>query len=320
MKSTITGLGVNVDIHHFDKLSLDLYIKTLKTLGARWIRLELDLNKYSDGKNQEELIYFVNECKRNQIAIVGLLTHFIPASIKNILFPHWYHKSVTSRIVYFSHIIEDLVQKLKDHIWHWEVWNEQNSKRFWIDSPSPQGYVDFLRHIKTVIHAIQPHSKIIFGGINGNDITPFITMPRYLFQYTDFIKDCLALGASHLVDHIAFHPYVLSCYLSLKEPHHIANEIMDRIDETVHAYPDHSLMITEIGVSPVLNRKVDSKGLAAIYKTLIRHCEQHTLPICIYTLVDTNPLYYGRLNPDKDFGFLDYNLREKPLFSEFIRT
>lgn len=320
MKTIIQGFGVNVDIHHFDKTSLDRYIRTLKKLGAKWVRLELDLNKYADSRYKEELFYFVTACKRNNIEIVGLLTHFIPASFKNIFFSQLTHASVMSRSPYFMRIVDSLVLSLKDYISHWEIWNEQNSKRFWIDSPSPKEYVSFLENMKHIIRQKQPHAQIIFGGINGNDITPFLPMPRYFFQYTSYIKDCLILGASSLVDHIAFHPYVLSCYLSLKEPLHIANEIMDRIDETVRAYPDHSLMITEIGVSPVLNRKVDPKGLATIYKTLIRHCEKHTLPICIYTLVDTNPIYYGKLNPDRDFGFLDFNLREKPLFSEFIRN
>jgi len=262
--------------------------------------------------------YFCAECKKRNIVVVGLFSQFIPASLRNLFFSHQAHTPVMLNMELFLKFVTSAAHRWKENIFYWEIWNEQNSKRFWINKPSPAEYVSFLKQMQQAIHSENMHAKIIFGGVNGNDITPMMYMPRHYFHYKGFIEECIKLGADRYVDMFAFHPYTLSCYISLKQPKEIAREIISRIQETKEKYINEKLVISEIGVSPVLNPKVDAAGIALIYKEIIRYCEEVDIPVSIYTLADQHNSHYGSFNPDRDFGFLDYDLKEKSLLQEFI--
>lgn len=316
--SPLKGFGLNVDLNHFGISDIDILIGALTKLKARWVRLEIDYLKYIHHDKLEAIDYFCSQCKTHNIVVVGLFSQFVPASLQNIFFPHHVHTPVMSNMKPFLAFVSSAVHRWKDHIFYWEIWNEQNSKRFWVNKPSPSEYVMFLKQIHTIIHKENPNIKILFGGVNGNDITPMMYMPRHYFHYKGFIEECITLGADQYVDMIAFHPYTLSCYVSLKKPDQIADEILSRIKETREKYKDQKLVISEIGVSPLLNPKLDAAGIAYIYKKIIAYCNSVEIPVSIYTLADQDSSHYGSFNPDRDFGFLDYDLQEKQLLKEFI--
>lgn len=314
----LSGFGVNVDLNHFSKSDIDILISTLLKLKARWVRLEIDYLKYVHEEKLEAIDYFCTQCVKHDIVVVGLFSMFVPASIKNLFFPHHVHTPVMSNMESFLKFVSSAVHRWKKYIFYWEIWNEQNSKRFWVNTPSPAEYVSFLKQIREIIHKENSQIKILFGGVNGNDITPMMYMPKKYFHYKGFIEECIRLGADQYVDMFAFHPYTLSCYISLKKPDQIADEIISRITETVEKYRDHTLVISEIGVSPLLNPKLDAAGIAYIYKRILSFCEDNSVPVSIYTLADQHSSHYGSFNPDRDFGFLDYDLKEKDLLKEFI--
>lgn len=314
----LTGFGVNVDLNHFNTSDIDRLIEALNTLQARWVRLEIDYLKYVHKEELEALDYFCTQCNKRDIVVVGLFSQFVPASFSNLFFPHHIHAPVMSNMDIFLKFVKSAVNRWKNHIHYWEIWNEQNSKRFWINKPSPAEYVSFLKEIQIAIHTVNPQAKILFGGVNGNDITPMMYMPKRYFHYTGFIEECIRLGADQYVDMFAFHPYTLSCYISFKKPSSIAEEIISRIKETKEKYGKEQLVVSEIGVSPLLNPRLDAAGIAWIYKEILNYCDSIQIPVSIYTLADQHGSHYGSLNPDRDFGFLDYNLEKKDLLQEFI--
>ncbi len=314
----LTGFGVNVDLNHFTTKDVDTLLRALIKLKARWVRLEIDYLKYVHREKLDAIDYFCSQCLKHEIVVVGLFSQFVPASLQNIFFPHHVHTPVMSNMEPFLKFVSSAVHRWRNSIFYWEIWNEQNSKRFWINKPSPAEYVAFLKQIRQIIHKENPHITIIFGGVNGNDITPMMYMPRHYFHYKGFIEECIRLGAEKYVDMIAFHPYTLSCYVSLKKPEQIADEVICRIRETREKYKKHRLIISEIGVSPLLNPKLDASGIAYIYKRIISYCESIQIPVSIYALADQHGSHYGSFNPDRDFGFLDYDLKEKDLLKEFI--
>lgn len=316
----INGVGFHVDLNHFDPASLKIYIKKLKKLKPQWVRIEIDWKKYDDPKKILGLKTFCILCKENNILIIGLLSQFIPATLSNLIFPHYYHKSVFHNIPEYSIFTKNIVLMLKNEIYHWEIWNEQNSKRFWINRPSPKEYLKFLVKMKKIISKISPKSQLIFGGINGNDITAMLPMPKSHFQYTGYLKKCLQLGAAKHINYIAFHPYTLSCYISLHNGKKIAETLKKRIFAMKHLYGKHRLVITEIGVSSTLNIRIKPKDIAYIYNELTQFCQKIDIPICLYALTDHNPKYFSRANPDRDFGFLDHNLREKEIYYEYMKV
>lgn len=318
MTPRLKGFGVNVDINHFEASEIDKLINALLKIGAYWVRLEIDYLKYEDEIKLSAVDYFCAECKKNNIIIVGLFSIFVPASFKNLFFPQQSYTPIISDMESFLKFVSLSVHRWKEQILYWEIWNEQNSKRFWINKPSPEEYVTFLKQTQKTIHAVNKHAQIVFGGVNGNDITPMVYMPKHYFHYCEFMKECIKLGADRYVDIFAFHPYTLSCYISLKKPEAIADEIIARIQETRKEYKHQQLLISEIGVSPLLNPRLDASGIAIIYKKIISFCKQIDVPVSFYTLADQHKSHYGPFNPDRDFGFLDYDLAEKSLMQEFI--
>jgi len=318
-KSAIAGFGINVDLHLHDEESFRKIVQSLKELGVSWIRLEICRKKYGAREMREKLASFCQICTSENIRILGLLTEFMPGSIRSVLLPQTMSSSVFEDTRYVN-FVDSLVRELGTYITDWEIWNEQNSKRFWIRPPSPKEYVDFAKNVVATIRSIQPNAHCVFGGINGNDVTPLMRFPQHFFYYTNYIHETLKYGIEKHIDSFAFHPYVFSCYVSRSKIDTIISEIQKRIEEMQERYRDFSLLITEIGISPVLNRNITYEEIAKGYKRLISYCQETRIPVCIYTLVDPPHKHYSKLNPDRDFGLLDQNLDPKPLYFELQKS
>jgi len=59
--------------------------------------------------------------------------------------------------------------ELCDDIKEYEIWNEQNTTRFWSPAPDPQQYGEFLAAACTAIHAACPDARVLFGGLLSFD-------------------------------------------------------------------------------------------------------------------------------------------------------
>jgi Glycosyl hydrolase catalytic core len=75
----------------------------------------------------------------------------------------------------------------------WEVWNEENTSRFWSTGPSPAEYVPLLKASYPAVKAADPGALVVFGGTSQNDY--------------DFIEGAYAAGAKGYFDVMAVHPY-----------------------------------------------------------------------------------------------------------------
>jgi hypothetical protein len=315
MTTLPSGIGFNVDLNHFHNRDIKFIIKSLKKLKTKWIRFEIDYFKYKNKSNRKFLQAFLNECKKENIVVVGLLSQFVAGNIHSVFFPHHFHKPIHKYIEEYLHFVEQIVTEFSPYILHWEIWNEPNSKRFWITNPSPKEYVLLLEMMHTVIKKVSPKSKIIFGGIVGNDVTPLVAMPTSITQYQNFIEESLEYGASKYVDSYAFHPYVIDCYISFKSKEKMLDLVQQRILETREKYKKLSLVITEFGISPLLQLTLKEKDIAYIYTNLLQFVKELHIPIAFYTLIDLHPKLFSSLNPETQFGLLTNELKEKKLFT-----
>ena len=75
----------------------------------------------------------------------------------------------------------------------WEVWNEQNTRRFWPSGPSPAAYVPLLKAAYPAVKAADPNALVVFGGVSQNDYS--------------YIEGAYAAGAKGYFDVMAVHPY-----------------------------------------------------------------------------------------------------------------
>jgi hypothetical protein len=82
-----------------------------------------------------------------------------------------------------------------------EIWNEQNTVRFWQPKPDPAAYTADLVAAYRAIKAVDPSAFVISGGLapavtNGTNISPI-----------DFLKAMYAHGAKGSFDALGAHPY-----------------------------------------------------------------------------------------------------------------
>ncbi|MCD6353993.1 MAG: hypothetical protein J7L95_00440 [Prolixibacteraceae bacterium] len=93
----------------------------------------------------------------------------------------------------FLAFVKATVERYKDKIDYWEVWNEPNHRNYWGTTPDGKEYGKLLVQTAKLIRKIDPGCKIIGGSMAG--IKP------------QFADDFLSVGSDKLIDIISYHNY-----------------------------------------------------------------------------------------------------------------
>ncbi len=195
-------------------------------------------------------------------------------------------------------------ERYRGRIRSWEIWNEQNTRRFWITEPDPEGYMRLIGKAAERLRDLDEGNFIVLGGICGNDVDRLVPgIPRGYF------RRLVALGVDDLVDAHAIHPYTLGCYLSLRSREATLAGILERIDNFLRAFPDlkKPVWISEIGLSRTWIR-LDWEELARLYQQLLNECAKRGLVTYLWCLQDFDDACYVLGNPEKSFGLVDARL------------
>jgi hypothetical protein len=111
--------------------------------------------------------------------------------------PAWASGSSSSNVprdpADFASFMSTIAKRYAGRVDAWEVWNEENTTRFWSTGPSPSAYTALLRAAYPAIKAADPNAKVVFGGTAGNDYS--------------FLAGAYAAGAKGYFDVLATHPY-----------------------------------------------------------------------------------------------------------------
>jgi hypothetical protein len=85
------------------------------------------------------------------------------------------------------------IERYKDRIRYWEVWNEPNHRKYWGAPPDGEVYGDLVRITVEKIRSLHPDAKIIAGSMAGIS--------------ADFSDKFLSRCNPKLIDIISFHNY-----------------------------------------------------------------------------------------------------------------
>jgi nucleotide-binding universal stress UspA family protein len=117
----------------------------------------------------------------------------------------------------------------------WQIWNEQNSPKYFAPAPNPQRYGRLLVAASARIHAVDPTAEVITGGMWGppsaDEVIPTAQYLRRLYAVP---------GVKGSFDAVSVHPYASS---------------LDGVDEQVKAVlrviraagDDAGIWVTELG-------------------------------------------------------------------------
>lgn len=86
-----------------------------------------------------------------------------------------------------------IVDRYKDKIFYWEIWNEIDNSDFWKPKPNAQEYAEVFNLSRNIILTIQPEAKIISGSLTVRYDSPFV-------------EKLITLGVIEKSDFFGFHP------------------------------------------------------------------------------------------------------------------
>ena len=185
-----------------------------------------------------------------------------------------------------------------------EIWNEQNLVRFWQPQPNPSRYVELLRTAYGAIKAVNPHMRVVSGGLSNLQVTNATGLAG-----RDYLAAMYEAGARGHMDAIGVHPYPDPKNDSL---------VMQTIGEfraVRDAAGDHDtpLWATETGVSTTgalrATPQEQADRLVEIYRSLMASPDVRV--VLVHTLLDPGG---DPRQSERGFGIVRRDGSPKPAF------
>jgi hypothetical protein len=187
------------EINTVDRAKVATQARLLEGAWIRMARESFDWNRLEPRQGWFEWAKFdqaVEVARAHNVSILGRL-EFSAAWASSA--PS--SASATDRAFYppastatFAAYATAVVNRYKDRVHVWEIWNEENSAIFWKPAPSATAYANLLKAAYAAIKAADPTATVLIGGIVGFDRT--------------FMDGIVAAGAWNSFDALAIHAYV----------------------------------------------------------------------------------------------------------------
>ena len=167
----------------------------ISDLGARWVRVEFRWNEAepsSKGSYDPNIIARYDQAIDTARAAGAKVLVFVNGA------PRW---ASGSRIPMtrpqnasdYADFLRYVATRYAGRVSAWEVWNEENTQRFWSSGPNAAQYTQLLQAAYPAVKAADPGALVVFGGVSQNDYA--------------FIEGAYAAGAKGYFDVMAAHPY-----------------------------------------------------------------------------------------------------------------
>jgi exo-beta-1,3-glucanase (GH17 family) len=89
--------------------------------------------------------------------------------------------------------VRHVVERYKDKIKYWEIWNEPNHEHYWVPQDGLAAYAELLKGAYAVIKAADPSAQVLVGGLTG--------------KYWEDMGKLYNLGAGKSFDIVNIHPF-----------------------------------------------------------------------------------------------------------------
>lgn len=197
----------------------------------------------------------------------------------------------------FANYAYTVMNRYKNSIKYWEVWNEPDLAEYWQPEPSPYDYTQLLKHTYNKAKSISSDIKILgFGSDPGN---------------LDFINEMFLNDALIYMDIFSIHPYSYPIPFEISYQNQTINSIKNKMTAQGKEIP---FWTTEMGFPTFPNnssvQEVQANHLVRSYITLLSKGVQN---IFWYALInDPEAEDY-----ESQFGLLNSDLTEKTAFSAY---
>jgi len=169
--------------------------QAISNLDASWVRIEFRWNEAepsSKGSYDQNIIARYDQAIATARAAGAKVLVFVNGA------PRWASGSRASMTkpqnpADYADFMRYVAARYAGQVSAWEVWNEENTSRFWSTGPSASEYVPLLKAANGAVKTADPDALVVFGGVSQNDYP--------------FIEGAYAAGAKGYFDVMAVHPY-----------------------------------------------------------------------------------------------------------------
>ena len=285
------------DIDRMDAV-VDLAAKT----GIQWTREEFHWEwieperGVQDADTLDRYDHAVTRLRDSNISVLGLLAYDAPWSAGENA-----PATVAERDDYVR-FAASMVDRYRDSVHYWEVWNEPNLDHFWKPKADAQAYAALLRDAYTAIKQADPNAKVVGCATSGVDL--------------DFISAVLDAGGGAWMDVLSVHPYSGSKSTDAAGERQDIRKLRAMLADRGLNLP---LWVSEVGFQTSANNNGVSEQeqggmLARTYLTLFA---EGVDVVINYDFVDDG---IDPTDGEQNFGVLHNDLSQKPAYDALAAT
>jgi hypothetical protein len=212
----------------------------------------------------------------------------------------------------FASFLSTMVTRYKGKVAAWEIWNEENTQRFWSTGVNAAQYAGLLKAAYPAVKSVDPNALVIFGGTSLND---------YNFLEAAYQA---APDLGHYYDVMATHPYSFNAPpdLTLRDPNGAIDPASfdgyKLVHQTMLNHGDNKpIWFTEFGYATWSGGVTLAQQAA--YLTLAYHCIEQDSYVQVANWYNLRNNYWA--NDANDFedqlGLLYTNFSPKPAYAAF---
>ena len=302
-------VAVNSSLTTYDSLAkADRDASAMEEASVRYAREEFEWNRIEPTQGYFDWPKFdqaVNVARARNVEIIGKLVYTAdwassaPAGTPSSVARYYPPSDYADYVAYATAV----VQRYKDKVKVWEVWNEPNISQYWKPAPDAAAYAELLKQTYAAIKTIQPDAIVVSGGLAG---------------YSEsFLNGMADAGAMNSFDGLGLHTYVEGA----PEPSTLDSWISAAESFLARNAPGRSIWITETGWSTCTTCAAGSGVSEAnqadyLSRSLVDAASHGIAAYAWFNLVDLGTSG-SRLD---SFGLIDQTGRRKPAFTALSRT
>jgi hypothetical protein len=198
------GIAAGSSLTGLSSSQLDSRLQAIAASGASWIRFDFDWSiiQPDNAQTYQWSTYdnIMADSVKYHLKVLAILDYT----------PAWAHdsncnggnKCAPSNPAQFADFATAVDQRYKaDGLHYFEVWNEPNNPSFWQPTPNTADYTTLLKQTYIALHAADPLSYVITGGLSPQATTNDSYSP------IDFLSGIYSDGAGGYFDGVGDHPY-----------------------------------------------------------------------------------------------------------------
>lgn len=313
--ASLVGVAIGGGQMQHNRALTDSLLNEAASLGVQWIRTDCNwswINGTKGSLNWAWMDYIRDGCKTRGLNML-LTLGTSPVWSRPSAQPETYGPTTSVEQDNFASFCTKAVNRYKNDVHYWEVWNEPNLDQFWTPTPSASVYATLLKNAYGAIKSADPTAIVVSGATGGAWRSPDIPS-------TTWWADLYGAGAKPYFDIAAHHPYIDDTQVpkGIYNTGEMFHSVEIRKTMNLNGDNDKPLWATEIGMptsgNPAVTEDQQRTGSAGV-RDLWFGRENNT-KIFWFTLRDTAA--YGAPGSTREnfFGFIRSDGTDKPAFAD----